>query len=168
MSGLLGPPGSPRGPRGAVLGRGSPGPPEGASTAEKHTEPGESLKAARSRESPPRRKALHGILFAVARARGEEEELTLRGRFCGGFRGLRFPALPLFVRLLRGPPPPTALRKEAPLPPRSPPGLDLGRQVTVWNIPGSPAHPACTRARSAGEVRSHLFFPSEFRGPAQL
>ena len=31
MSGLLGPPGSPRAPRGAVLGWGSPGPPEGAS-----------------------------------------------------------------------------------------------------------------------------------------
>ena len=182
----------PRDPRGEVLARGSPGPPESAgaqglapaaaSTAEKHTEASESLKGARTGESPGRRKALHRILVCWCQSPGG-------GGFGGGGRTLRaegagasicslwFPCAPALcsasARTATSRCPqegsPTCL-------PRSPPGLDLGRQgqpcpavrVTVGNIPESPAHPACTRARSAREVSSHLFIPSEFRGPAQL
>ena len=109
---------------------------------------------------------LPGILFAVAGAWGGEEELTPRGRFL--LRGLRLRRSCSLLGFCAGRhlPPPSARKPH--LPPRSPPGLDLGRQVTVWNIPGSLAHAACTRARSAGEVRSHLLIPSEFRGPDQL
>ena len=71
MSGLLGPPRLPQGPPRSGAGPGLPGTTGGGVHAEKHTEPGESLKAARSRESPGRRKALPGILFAVAGARGK-------------------------------------------------------------------------------------------------
>ena len=70
----------PRDPRGEVLARGSPGPPESAgaqglapaaaSTAEKHTEASESLKGARTGESPGRRKALHRILVCWCQTPG--------------------------------------------------------------------------------------------------
>ena len=169
MSGLLGPPPAPPGPPEERCWAGAPrdhrrGRPcreaHGAwGVTEGREEPGVSWKEESASRDP----------FCCCGSPGEGEELTPLGRFL--LRGLqlrRSCSLLGFCADRRLPPLPLPSARKPHLPPGSPPGLDPGRPATVWNIPGSPAHAACTRARSAGEVRSHLLTPSEFHGLAQL